>query len=437
MKRPFDRSIEPVERSRPHWPAMMPGARTRLQERGGRSSMALPLSPSWQHPWQVTLLWDAQRAVWTSRIKAGFLNGNCPVIETTVGAAKASGTNWVNFGINPLTEEPFFSSWVFSGSAQATAVASTQPINVPLYANPTLDMDWYAIGSDGDPSITVPEFFADLGVASSTQPTDQQIEEDPDAAASSLVQASVPAGARLLRQCDIVLHQPRVGLTSTVQLEPGIVTGQSNVTQTLGLANPDASDTLRVYGIGTWTAPAADASIDPLTGDYVENTYDEIVVATAYVMSPANTPAGSAPDETWTPFVSHNLFWNLSWAQPEFVNVTLSDGQNLSVLGELAGGVAAVAINFLTASLNDAGNDALNILNAASMAGFFWMATGGGTDSVFPAATSTVSAPSGVGLDKSGLLQARRIAAAQALLQASLDPDFPFVGQRFNLSLVT
>jgi hypothetical protein len=231
-----------------------------------------------------------------------------------------------------------------------------------------------------------------------------------------------------------VLHQPRPALTSQITLEPGIATGISNVTQTLGLRSAAPGDRLKVYASSQYEALAAiRTGIDPLLGDYEEPTFDELLIATVYLLSPPNKPLRSAPDATWIPYVRHGLFWNLNYATPPFriAGVGNAVGDLLAPVKFLGGGAAAIVISFLTASINDAYNQALNILTAHSMAGSFWTATGGGSSSEFPEVVAGDDDAGSTGLDKDGRLQAKRNAAAKALKSARLDPAFPYRAMPF------
>jgi hypothetical protein len=417
---------------------IMPGSGSRVSMRGGIGrTLQISPEPVWKHPWQITLLWDGTRQLWTSTMKAGFVNGECPVVISTAGSA-ANPANWQEFGINPLDGQPFFSAWVFNRNTPAIPAETT--VWLPLYSNPLIDLSWFNIGFDDlTAQNPVPQFFQNLGVTPAT-PVDP---DDPDQSASSLF-TPPPAGNRLLRGCNLILHQPHVALTSQITLEPGIATGESNVSQTLGLTQISPGDTLKVYAQGGAFSPqdAIAAGIDPSTGDYTEPTYDEILIGTAYLLSPPNTAPYSAPDQTWQPFVRHSLFWNLFWAQPEFqptpTEATDAFGQLAQLTSVLGAGSGSVEVNYLTASLNDAYQAATNILAAQSMAGFFWTPTGGGSTSLFPPPPPMpVTAPSGRGADKSGLIAAQTAAAARALASQRLDPDFPFTASQFNTALLS
>ena len=61
-------------------------------------------------------------------------------------------------------------------------------------------------------------------------------------------------------------------------------------------------------------------------------------LATVYLLSPEDTPAGSEPGPDWTPHVKHRVFWNLVHA----VNFEppAARHENMTLFTGLAGGVA-------------------------------------------------------------------------------------------------
>jgi len=370
----------------------------------------------WRHPWWVTPRWLPAQQRWVAFIKPGFVNGNAPVYRTTIKGAKSVEQD---FGINPLTGRPFFSDDVFSKPKSQTYDVT---IDVPITAAPAIALGFRSIGFDGDGD--VPQFFLDRGV----QPP-VPLNKD---GSQNVTDTAPKPGMRLLRACDLVLHQPRLALSSSITLAPGPATGISNVTQTLTLRSVDPADRLKVFATSKFSPLAEIAEgFDPLAGDYEEPTWDEVLIATVFLLSPPNATPGSDPDGTWTPYVRHNLFWNLHYGTPEFRVLDTDPG--IPFIPPLAGGAAQIIINFLTASLNDATQQALNILTAHSMSGTFWTPTGAGTSAVFPVDESSEDT---TGLEKSRRLQRRRIAAADAMKTSKLDPSYPFRGQPFPVSFL-
>ena len=98
----------------------------------------------------------------------------------------------------------------------------------------------------------------------------------------------------------------------------------------------------------------------------------------------------------------------------------------------IGGGAGIGAVNFIAASINDATQGAFNILQSQSLAGSFWTPTGGGTTSTVPVTVPPVKPT----LDKAATADAKARAAAIARRNITLDPKFPFEGQKFNRALI-
>lgn len=377
----------------------------------------------WRHPWQTGVSWIAELERWVAVIEPGFVNEETPVVFTTQREQARTGRD---FGTNPLTGEPYFSASVFS--PEVTTPEVDREVRAPLYLDPAIVLHFRAIGFDGPTGAAVPDFFLDRGAKES--PAGQDF-TDPDAVLD-FTPEEAPRGLRLLRACDLVLHQPRTALSSQIALLDGPATGISNVTQTLTLRAKMQGDALRIFaGTFTPTTGQIDGIAGGLVGIYEEEPWDELLISTVYLLSPPDTTPGSEPDGTWQPFVQHALFWNLNYSTP--VLRVLDSDPGLPFIPPLAGGAAQIIINFLTATINDAARQALNILTAHSLTGTFWTPTGGGSTAKFPEASITT--PS-AGLDKGKQLQALRLAELRRIVSQKLDPAFPFVTRPFDPSLL-
>jgi hypothetical protein len=400
------------------------GARTALTHSLLGEALSARGSGRFKHPWFTTPAWSPSANRWMATVNPGFVNEQTLVFRATVEEQQTAGNPWEN---NPLTGKPFFSDSVFS---KPVAEKKTRAVDLPLYLEPTIPLDFRGVGFDGDPTAPVPQFFLDLGVAKAPR---QPSPEDLLDGLSNPTDSAPPADLRLLRACDLWLHQPRLALTSDITLQPGPATGISNVTQTLGLRSPAPNDALRILQ-GTFTPfTSFRGGIDPLAGDYEEPAYDELLISTVYLLSPPNVPLGSEPDPTWRPYVRHHLFWNLNWAQPGFR--PLPDDPNVPFIPPLAGGAAQLVINFLTASLNDMTQQSLNILTGHSMAGHFWTPTGGGKDATFAVLAAAQKVKSGP--DRQANRTAQIAAEQTAKRIAQLDPGFPYNAQPFPTSLLS
>lgn len=406
----------------------------------GGFSVSLGQPKQWEHPWQTTLWWLGDLRQWVATVRPGFVNGAAPVVHTSAATA-----------LSLAKRGTFYNGLITarSGAADIARAAelareSTKDIptdgstlDVKLTNNPPISLPFRALGFDsgGGLGTAVPSFFKKLGVNESPTPASDGFTNAARVVAS--LEKTPPKGNRLLRAADIVVHQPRMALTSTITLAPGFVTGISNVTQTLGIRSATPGDRLKVFATDLWISPDA-AGIDALAGDYEEPTWDERVIATVYLLSPPDAALYSAPDQKWVPYVQHRLFWNLTYLPKTTLQVPQHDnasGQLITLGNILAGGVASLAIATLSAELNDMTQNALNLITAHSMSGTWWTATGGGSQSEFPAEPAPAPVQAN-GWDKAERLQAKRNAAARALKTARLDPPFPFRAVEFSPSLL-
>lgn len=344
--------------------------------RDGQTVSAAASQAKWRHPWQVSTAWNGDE--WRAVVQPGFVNGKCPVRETTDG-------------------------------------------DMPLYRRPEIPLRWRRIGWDGDGA--VPQFFLDRGAAKARPELTVAAVEANGASAFDTPEA--PENLRLLRACDLWIHQPRLALTSQIDITPevGLLTGRSIVSQTLSVKGPVATDTLRVLA---GTLERFERGIDPITNLYEEESWDDLTIATVFALSPRKTPAGSEPDSSWQLFVRHNLFWNLNYVLPYFRQ--FGGVSDLPFIPPLGGGAGVLIINYLIASLNDLTQEAINRISAHSMRGTFYTPTGGGhTAEPPPIAESTVR----TGLNKSARNKAVDQARARARRSLSLDPAFPYRAEPF------
>lgn len=369
----------------------------------GRAVSARAGTRKWRHPWSTAVsLRDGQ---WSATVKPGYVNGRPPIYRTELSEQAEQGRD---FGTNPLTGAPYFSSFVFR---REQGVKFSGTIDIPLYLEPAIPLrQWRAVGADGSPLESVPQFFREQGV------------ED---------FGSEARGTRRLMACDLILHQPRLGLTSTITQENPFL-GASNVRQVLGFNTPRPDDRLRVYA-GRYQDPLLTdelSGFDPLGGVYEEATWDELRISTVYLLSPLFAKPAAPPDETWQAFVGHGLFWNLGWmAAPLPRTPDLSTAVNpLAGLGVLGRGLLAPITNVFAATANDLYQQATNQILARSQKGTWWTPTGGGfTTSLPPEEIVPAGGPSKAARQADRAAVARAKAAATvASVQRTLDPEFPY-----------
>lgn len=385
---------------------------TRQEALGGFSASARR-GAAWRHPWNVQCAWLPGSGRWVASILPGFVNGRAPIVRTAILEQVEAGRD---YGINPLSGEPYFSSHVFSEELVATGAVS-EVIDVPLYADPAIALSWRALGFDGDGSQAVPQFFKDRGAGDS--PLRGLALGGPIDDRAIAAYASPPRGLRLLRACDLWLHQPRNALTSDIQVLPGVSNGLYTFRQTLGQVGADRGDVLSIR-VGNFQPIAP--QIDPVSYNYAEFPWDEKLLATVYLLSPPDATPGSEPDGTWQPYVQHQVFWNLTYLPAKFREPANAPG--MTVVVTLGGGVAQPIVNYLTSEINDGFQRAFNLLQGHSLAGRFWTPTGGGASAEFPAEPVEEVKP--------GMRSAPVIPRGTPQYSGTLDPAFPYRGLEFD-----
>jgi hypothetical protein len=376
-----------------------------------------------RHPWFTSPSYLGSAEQWVATVDVGMVDEEVPIYRATIAEQKANGNPWEN---NPLTGKQFFSASVF---AQSETTVAAQTLDLPLYLAPSITLSFRAIGFDGDPQFPVPEYFLQKGAAN---PPPQPSGDDLLSGNTAAVLQSTPApkNLRLLRVCDIWVHMPRLALTSSVDLNPaGALTGQATVIQTLGVRSPSATDTLQVMA-GTFVPSTV--TIDPLSNDYEEPNYDELLISQVFLLSAPNAPVGSAANGSWQPYVRHALFEQLSYV-PTFFHAPNLDIENLTI-PPLAAGAGTLIISSFDSQIANASGTAADVLAASSLAGTWFTPTGGGHSANLP--TTTPAQPS-TGLNKAAALNALAAQAAAAQRATLLEPAFPWQAIAFTPSLLT
>jgi hypothetical protein len=281
----------------------------------------------WRHPWFTGVSWNGDERRWEARVKAGFVNG----VDPTVSVAQRDGS--------------------------VKAVGLTEVPAVPLVS--------FRVPSP------VPKFFVALGVQAGPAVDGGALLEAAQSGGAVAVGGLLGAATstRLLRACDLVLHQPRP------RTELDIVTDGLG-----GAAGTGAQFRVRYVGsVGRPFVRATSLYRQAVTGDLVSLVQgtltdageDTRLVATVFFLGPEGVLNEEAVvDETWTPFVQHGLFWNLAWSSPGLVYVPDSPGLRFDL--PLAGGVAQPVINQILSVVNDASSAAAQFLASRRGEGKFW-----------------------------------------------------------------
>ena len=317
-------------------------------------------SGGWRHPWQITPSWDAEHQRWAATIEPGFVNG----LDATVSIALSESPEATRLRHAELGMEE---------ADRVDAWLTDVPL-LPLTA-------WRAIGADADPqsaSVTpqltltvsfepVPEFFTTLGVG---EPLNIGSQID-DLGIVTRVSGEVDAVAekRLLRSCDLVLYQDRFA-TSTQWTQGLGIDGTFMQFNVIYQIPPNMRE--RAYlRVTRKYEPVSSAEMqDRLKGDWTDQTFDALHLATIYMVSPEGAAYGSAPDDKWTPYVKHRVFWNLNHAsnvlEPALKreNIVFNTGLAMGLLDSIA--------NQILATINDQNAAIAEFLGRNTLQGRFW-----------------------------------------------------------------
>lgn len=364
-----------------------PGLNAEVQRTAQGTRLDGDASLIYRHPWYVDCEFESTddgKGEWRARVNPGFVNASSAFIDMPAAwlADKvASGAaSKEDFGIDPLTNRPFFDAWVFKQGKAKTgskkAAGPGGPIRITNHPAPYLSLTGWRdpISSSGvsvDDSGELiygagegyPDFFTSLGVT-------------PPAAGGKTPDAPFdPLRTCQLRGLDIVLTQPRPGSALDItQLNPLIDGFDGQISTTYTTAYYDST--------GGRPRLTTTAKFTPLDQQWIDSPFlglpmnsgdpqmDQLLIATVWMVSPPETGSDAQVDQTWQPYVQHFVFWNLAHAT-RFIPppaplppIRIVTGLGLGLLDFLA--------NAFIAPLNDAMNEANAFLNASDMRGQFW-----------------------------------------------------------------
>jgi len=415
--------IPPTDQRRAPAPGPVPRMRVGYGARVKRSTIGESVSmqnATWHHPWFTSIYWDGAQKEWVAVVRPGFVNGRAPVVQTTARRMQSTPSF-----LAPVTAwdgaADIAQAAELASESETETVDADTPIFVPIYRNPMLSLPWREMGAEG---AAIPAYF--LRRVAWIASKGRSAKADSDAWTAS---------GRKLFSADVVLHQPRAALTSKFDFPVDLVTGSSIVTQTLSVREAASNDRLKIETMSEYKPPESISAMDKLLGNYEEPTWDELLIARVFLLSPPNAAVDSSADGSCIPFVQHSLFWNLSWYQPLLRQ--LPSDRDVTFTVPLAFGLGQMVINSILAPINDMVDRALDSLVSHSLGGTFWTPTGGGSDSAFPEIAATQSASGQYGFDKDLRLKASRVAAlGGGVLTDALDPVFPYRAHPFQTSLL-
>ena len=310
-----------------------------------------------RHPWFINARYefkDDGTGEWRASIQPGFVNGRDAHIPMPA--------NW------PDGKPPK------DGRTTAHDVPLTAEL-VPYlvlgnWRNP-LTPDGVSASLSGQilasPGEGYPKFFDKLGVKGAAKGGDVFM-------AGALGGEPDENRTREIRAMDIVLSKARMGTRLEIDVHDPLVDAQTESISTVFV-----NDALRATGgraklrAAPKYVPPQEQSLALMYGTLLnagDAQYDELRMATVWIVSPPDASGDAVPDETWTPYLQHFVFWNLQHASrlipPKAPNPPLQ------LVVPLAGGVAQPLINALLSVVNDQNAEAEAFFSQADARGMFW-----------------------------------------------------------------
>ncbi len=348
----WNRLVTLVKRARP-----LRGVRCATSARPDGVIVSGEAHSDWRHPWFVTARHEFMEdgsGEWRAFIEPGFVNSRDAHISMPAdwpdgkppedGAAADRDV--------PLTDDPV--PYLVLGGWR-------NPL-MPTSVSASLSGQIIAAAAEG-----YPKFFEKLGVK-------------PAAKGGDVTKAGALEGefdetrTREIRAMDIVLAKARIGTRLNIDVHDPLLDAQTESISTVFL-----NDYLRTTGgrarlrAMAKYVPPQEQSLALMYGTLLnagDAQYDELKMATVWIVSPPGATAEDEPDETWTPYPQHFVFWNLQHASRLIPPRAPSPPLRLHT--GLAGGVGDRINDALLSFVNDSNAEAEAFFNQADARGIFW-----------------------------------------------------------------
>jgi hypothetical protein len=311
----------------------------------------------WEHPWTIKPRWDKESKQWLFNIRPGFVNG----VEVTIPAR-----------VKHLGER----SLKRLEAARKDTKNPEQVVDAFLTEWPLVEIgDTRVIGTGADPvgisgnfNVSyepLPKFFADLGVTEVHTKTSGNL----NSGITFTDEVEDTKKARRLRACDISLWKDR--LSAKFEVYPGSLLDGSMGSIFITYNHSGEMKKNPYLRINSkFNPPPVPESEMALLEGMTDPEYDLTKIATIYFVSPEGAEPAAELDETWTPYVEYNHFWNLAHAPQNIPDYTPIEPIRLTT--GLAGGLADFTIATLLAPINSEFNRTIQILNSRNLKGSFW-----------------------------------------------------------------
>jgi hypothetical protein len=347
----WNKLVAQVKRARP-----LRGVRAETKELARGVIVSGDACSLWRHPWFISARWEWKEdgtGEWRAFIRPGFVNGRDTYI--TMPADWPEGTPTDEDAKErdvALTDDP--TPYLLLGGWR-------NPL-MPDRVSASLSGQIIASAAEG-----YPKFFEKLGVKAAAKGGDVT---KPGALEGEFDENR----NREIRALDVVLSKARIGTRLQIDVHDPLLDAQTESISTVF-----TNDYLRTTGgraklraVAKYK-PVEEQSLALMYGTLLnagDTQYDELKMATVWIVSPPDAPDDAEPDETWTPYSQYSVFWNLQHASrlipPKAPNPPLQ------LFVPLAGGIAQPVINALLSFVNDRNAEAEAFFNQADARGTFW-----------------------------------------------------------------
>jgi hypothetical protein len=336
------------------WNAMIDEVSRRLPLRFVRTSRR------WVHPWTIVPEWSDAAGQWVFRIRPGFVNGVEPEISTLAMLATERTLDRIEEETGSRPEKNQSVNALITESPQI--IVSGARI-IGKGANP----ESLAVSETGSVAVKfegVPEFFIQFGVTKEMVVFQGNLNSG-----IQQVQYESSDDSPLLRACDIVLYVDRAAAKLDIMRgNPFLDSYSALLVINYGRSTP-ARDRPWLDVTSKYT-PLVEMEMGNLLEGAADPEFDAIKIATIYFLSPPGFSPERPMDNTWTPFVKHDQFWNLCHAPQKIPDPTPIEPIRLQT--GLVFGIADSIFSSMLAPGNDDFNTALQMLRNRNLAGRFW-----------------------------------------------------------------
>ena len=327
------------------------------------------------HPWQMDVIfYDGE---WHLSIEAGFINGVDPRFPRAEAAWLAAQKK------DEGTSKPVYNN--------VGVLASGKEIGLlDAYPAPILATDWKDIleQSASYPPDVIPEYFAKLyGIKAPPVVTDEMALSDVINNTSSVVStlSDYTPPPYQLYKCDVWIEQARTAYSVAVDDPGNLVTGDL-VDYTVTIDSSTLKSGLRPkVSLGPVIPTRTFVNGIQYNPSYIDSkgnnlAIDFLQIGTLYWLSPDTTKnrvkdpndTDQKGNPTWTPFLRHDLFYNLSYYKKNVIPFTLKP-LGLDPFLAFFVGQYTFAATATQGVMNAAEQQIINnISNQVDQSGMFW-----------------------------------------------------------------